>query len=388
MARPESAAGLNRLLLRVAAAVALAGLAGCSLLSIKSPERPLSTRDTNARLLTREVASEFVTGVGLCADTVLRTDKDSQVQQNMLRWEIAAVADSRRAATQLAPTMALLDSWALSEQMTAFAAPGGPGGNLFGTHQDCVRKISEGYASANEELAQRVLSPREFTQYRGFVETYAREHPLQDLKFARPSVVELWSRQQNAEVKLIDSVGTIPEAMADVADRMQIYSDTVPSQVMWQTQLALQQSGYSGKDVRAALKDLDTRLDALQGLAEAAPDHVHDAVEDLRRSLLEVIARLDAAAAASLERVSAERLALLTQLHAEREATLVAVDVQRKAITADAARMADDIVRAAGDQARRLAREVLLLVIVLVALVLGLPFAAGYFVGRGRRARD
>jgi hypothetical protein len=251
-----------------------------------------------------------------------------------------------------------------------------------------VRNVSEAYASGNEELAQRVLSPREFTQYRGFVETYAREHPLQDLKFARASVVELWSRQQDAQVKLIDSVGTIPEAMADVADRMQIYSDTVPSQVMWQTQLALQQSGYSGKDLRAALKDLDARLDAITALADAAPDHARDTVEDLRRSLLEVIARLDAAAAASLARVSAERVALLTDLHAEREATLVALDVQRKAITTDASRIADDIVRSAGEQARWLAREVLLLVIVLAVLVLGLPFAAGYLVGRSRRSRE
>ncbi len=385
MPRAGPARGLIRFFLAALACSAVAGLAGCSLLTVKTPERPLSTRDTNARLLTRELASQFVTGVGLCADAVMRTEQDPRLQQNTLRWEIAAVGDSRRAATQLAPTMALLDSWALAEQMTAFAAPGAPGGALFGAHQECVRRVSEEYASANEDLAQRLLSPREFSQYRGFVETYAREHPLQDLEFARASVLELWSRQQGAEVKLVDSVGTIPEAMADVADRMQIYSDTVPSQVMWQTQLALQQSGYSGRDVRGALKDLDARLDALTTLANAAPEHVHDAVEDLRGSLLDVIARLDAAGAATLTRVGAERIAMLAQLGAEREKTLAAVDAQRRAITADAARMADDIVRSAGDQARRLAREVLLLMIVLAVLVLGLPFAAGYLVGRGRR---
>ncbi|MBS0580849.1 MAG: hypothetical protein JSR36_16445 [Proteobacteria bacterium] len=378
---------MTRLLLATVACLAMGGMAGCSLLTIKSPERPLSTRDTNARLLTRDVAAQFVTGVGQCAETVMRSQTDPQVQQNMLRWQLAAVADSRRAATQLAPTMALLDSWSLAEQLTAFAAPGAPGGDLFGTHQECVRRISEAYANGNEEVAQRVLSAREFAQYRGFVETYAREHPLQDLKFARASVVELWSRQQNAEVKLIDSVGTIPEAMADVADRVQIYSDTLPSQVMWQTQLALQQSGYSSKDLRVALKELDARLDDLTALADAAPEHAREVVGDLRGSLLDVIARLDDAAAASLARVSKERVALLTDLHAEREATLVALDVQRKEVTADASRIADQIVRSAGEQARRLARTVLSLVIVLAAVVLGLPFAAGYLVGRNRRPR-
>jgi hypothetical protein len=44
-------------------------------------------------------------------------------------------------------------------------------------------------------------------------------------------------------------------------------------------------------------------------------------------------------------------------------------------------------VKSAGEQARYLAREVLLLLIVLAVVVLGLPFAAGYFVGRARPDR-
>jgi hypothetical protein len=381
-------ARLNKACVSVAACAAvITGVAGCSLLTVKTPDKPLSTRDLNARVLTRELSTQFVTAVEQCADDVVQTEKDPLVLQNSLRWEIAAVADSRRAAMQTAPLMSLLDSWALAVQMAAFTDAGARGGDLFGAHQQCVRKVSDGYAIANEELAHRLLSAREFSDYRGFVESYAREHPLEDLKFARASVVDLWSRQQGAEVKLIDSVGTIPQAMADVADRLQIYGDTVPSQVMWQTQLALQESGYSGGDVHAALKDLDGRLAALTAVADSAPEHVHDAVADLRRSLLEVIARLDVAAAATLARVGAERGAMLADLRVERQATLAAVDAQRKAITMDAARIANDIVMSSGDQARRLAREVLVLVIVLTALMLSLPFVAGYLVGRARHAR-
>ena len=52
-----------------------------------------------------------------------------------------------------------------------------------------------------------------------------------------------------------------------------------------------------------------------------------------------------------------------------------------------AARIADQVVKASGEQARRLAREVLLLLSVLAIVVLGLPFAAGYLVGRARAGR-
>ncbi len=69
----------------------------------------------------------------------------------------------------------------------------------------------------------------------------------------------------------------------------------------------------------------------------------------------------------------------------ERQAIVTAADAQRRALAQDAATIAERIVRSSGDEARRLAREVLALMIVLAVVVLGLPFAAGYLVGRARR---
>jgi hypothetical protein len=365
----------------------LVGLGGCSLLTIKSPERPLSTRDLNARLLTRELSAQFIAAVEFCAGNIVLTENDPAVLQNTLRWEIGAVGGSRRAATQVAPQMALLDSWALALQMMAFTDAGAPGGALFGTNQDCMHQAADDYATGSAELAQKLYPAREFSEHHRFVETYAREHPLADANLERVSIVQAWSREQGAELKLIDSVGTIPEALTDIADRAQIYGDTVPSQVMWQTQLALHESGYAGTDLHAALKQLDARLGAMTEVADASPQRVREAVADLRRTLLEVIARLDTAATTTLTKVGAERVALLADLSAQRAATMAELDVQRREVTADAARIANEVVRASGDQVRRLAREVLILLIVLAVLILSLPFAAGYLVGRARHPR-
>src|SRR5215469_15696189 len=96
------------------------GVAGCSLLSFKSPERPLSTRDLNARILTRELTAQFRAAVSRCADDIAATEHDPAVLENTLRWEIASVAASRHAATRMSPLMSLLDTWALAEQMQAF----------------------------------------------------------------------------------------------------------------------------------------------------------------------------------------------------------------------------------------------------------------------------
>ena len=45
-------------------------LSACSLISLKTPERPLSPRDLNARILTRELSAQFVASVNRCADDI------------------------------------------------------------------------------------------------------------------------------------------------------------------------------------------------------------------------------------------------------------------------------------------------------------------------------
>lgn len=384
MVKPESSRRWRQVL---ACTATLLAMTGCSLLSFKSPERPLSARDLNARILTRELSSEFVVAVARCADDIAASEDDPVVLDNTLRWEIAAVGESRSAATRMAPMMSLLDTWAFAAQMQAFAAEGAAGGALFGQHQEAVRAVADKYANDAEALARRLIPPSELGDYRKFVVEYVRAHPLQDLTFARVSVMDLWSRQKGADTRLVDSLGTIPEAMADAADRLQIYGDTLPSQVMRRTQLALREAGYSRADVQSSLRQLDERLARLSAVAESTPELVHGAEAQVRQSLREVLDRLDASTARTIAALSTQRTALFADLQSEREALLAAVDAQRKALASDAGRIADQVVKSSGEQLRYLAGEVLLLLIVLTIIVLGLPFFAGYLVGRARQRR-
>jgi len=108
-------------------ALTCAQLSGCSLISLKSPERPLPPQQLNARILVRELSMQFIESVGRSSQSIAASEDDQQLLDNMLRWEIGAVAQSRRAATQLAPLLSLLDTWALAEQLQAFVAAGGAG---------------------------------------------------------------------------------------------------------------------------------------------------------------------------------------------------------------------------------------------------------------------
>jgi hypothetical protein len=371
-------------LVRLGALLLVAGLAGCSLISIKSPERPLSERDMNARILTRELTTHFVEATGRHTDGVLATETDPALINNTLRWEVGVIVTTRQAETQLAPLMSLLDTWALALQLQGFVGQGGAGGKLFGAHQAAVRTLTDNYADGAHALARSLLTPAEFADYQGFIDDYVRAHPLHDLRFARASVVEEWGRAKRAKSSLLDEVGTLPQALADTNQRIQIYADTVPVQTMRRTQLALRESGYTPEDVQEAMARLDARLERLTAVAESAPDLVRGAEDEMRESLREVFNRLDASAAATASAFRTERAALFVDIQAEREALITAMDAQRKALTADAARISEQLVRTGGEEVRHFTRQAELFVILLALVVLGLPFAAGYLVGRAR----
>jgi hypothetical protein len=371
-------------LARLAGVLLLVSLTGCSLISIKSPERPLSERDMNARILTRELTTHFLEESARSADTIIAHEPDAKVVDRTLSWELGVIETAREAEMQLAPLMSLLDTWALALQLQAFIAEGAPGGALFGTHQAAVREITGNYADGMRSLAHSLLTPKEFTEYQSFVTDYVRDHPFQDLRLVRPSVVTEWSRAKGAESSLLDEVGTIPQALADTAQRLQIYGDTVPVQATRRTQLVLRESGYGPEEVRAALARLNDRLERLTAVAESAPELVHGAEADFRVSLREVFDRLDASQRATMTALHTERVALFADIEEERIAVLAALDMQRKALTADAGRIADQLVRTSGREVRRLTVEALALLIALALVVLGLPFGAGYLAGRAR----
>src|SRR5215831_7157035 len=375
---------VSAVLARLAVALLVSALASCSLVSIKSPERPLSERDMNARILTREVTTRFIEATGRNTDSILTTETDPAVINNALRWEVGVILTTRQAETQLAPLMSLLDTWALALQLEAFVAEGGPGGKLFGKHQAGVRTLTYNYADSVQTLARSLLKPSELADFQSFVADYVRTHPLQDLKFARASVIEEWGRAKGTQSSLLDEVGTIPQALADTSQRMQIYADTVPAQTMRRTQLALRESGYTPEDMRAAMARHDARMGRLTAVAESAPEMVRDAEEQVRESLHEILNRLDASVGATAAAFHTEREALFVDIQSEREALTQAVDEQRKALAADAARIGQQLVRTGGEEVRHFTRQAMALLIALVLVVLGLPFAAGYLVGRAR----
>jgi hypothetical protein len=365
------------------AAPLLAGfvLTGCSLLTIKSPETPLTAREQEARLLTRDYAAHFAATITHLIDDASSGDAGTAIRPQALRLKLGAMTEITRASTGLSPIASLLDTWAFSLQFRDFLTTGA-GANVLGSAQPDVSRGATLLAAEADALARKVWD-NDYPRYHTFVSDYAERNPLQNADLVRPSVLSAWIIEEHDKSPL-RSVGTVAQALGDVSDRMRIYSERVPAMSLWQAELALDRAGFDAASYRTALRNMDTQLARISKLADTSPELAHEAIAELRDSLRASSDRLDASWMQMLRTLRVEREALAANIAAERESVTAAFDTERVRISADAAQITAQALDTSWRELRKLIREALLLTILLALVLLGLPFAAGYLVGRRR----
>ena len=369
------------------AGMALAGLAltGCSLLTIKSPEVPLTAREQEARLLTRDYASHFAATVTQLIDDAAHGSSDAALRSQALRLKLGAVAEITRASTGLSPMASLLDTWAFSMQFRDFLVTGS-GADLLGSAQSDVRVGATLLASEADGLARKVADS-DYPRYHAFVLRYTEDHPLESPDLVRPSVLSAWIAEEHDKNPL-RAAGTVAQALGDVSDRIRIYSERVPAMSLWQAELALDRAGFDDASYRSVLQNIDTQLERISKLADTSPELAHQAISDLREGLRATSDRLDASWMQTLQTLRTEREALAANIAAERENAVAAFDTERALVSADAAQITARAVDTSWREIHKLIREALLLTILLMLVLLGLPFGAGYLVGRRRLTRE
>lgn len=362
--------------------LALATLSGCALLSIKTPETPLTPGEQEARLLTRDYAAHFSNTMTHLIDDATAKDADPVIRAQAVRLKLGVVSESTRAATGLSPVGSLLDTWAFALQLRDYLVSGAGAESLGGAQSD-VRQGAIRLAEEADALAKKATGA-DYARYQAFVSRYVFRHPLENADCERPSVLSIWVVEENGKAPL-RAEGTVAQALGDFSDRMRIYSEQVPAMSLWEAERTLDRAGVDAASYRAAFRSIDAQLAKISTLAEISPALVHEAIADLRSSLNSSSDRLDSAWMEMLRTLHVERVALATDVASERENVTAALDVERARISADAAQIAARAVDTSWSELRKLVRETLLLLILLTLALLGLPFAAGYMVGRRRR---
>jgi len=377
-------------------AVATLSLAGCISFDLKLPGESLPPEQLRARIETRQYAADFIERVTRAADVIAAGTEDTGMRANALRWKIGASVASRRAAYRPEPELALVDTWAFAVQMEYFFGDGA-GRALFGSQQQSALDTARALAREAETLAARRLDPGVLADYRKLVSDYAAAERLSDLSFERAPIAPQW-REMLAR-RIAKSVTVAPEALADASDRLDIYGRRIPDELRWRAELAYVESGFRPGDLSHALKRFEEELAKLSALAQTQPELAMERLAALQAEMTRVFESFDQRWGQTLAMLQVERAALAKDLEAmrvamdatierERKALYLALSAERAALAADVARIGKELGPLLIAKLGEVATEMLIWMILLVLILVGVPFAAGFLTGRGMGRRS
>lgn len=365
------------------------GLSGCSLLNVKieNDTTPLTQQELSMRLLTREFAHQFFAEVEQAADQISAQYDASDVlhQSNVLLWKIHAEQGLQRATYQASPRAALIDAWVYTEQMAQFFQRE-PGKALFADSPEALtlaQTTSTNLASNFDQVARSVLNPKRYQNVADFVRGFAANHPFDDVTFIRTPAYRIWLEQdEQKDLLAVSTMGTVPEAVSDVSDRLSLAQEQAPKLLTWKTQLIALNSQVSSQQLRDTLRSVQQTSDAMEEFMKNNPKYMTLLAQRMAEELQPVVDSLDEKTAQRLEQLSIERKALDQMVERERQALGVMVADEREHLTANLDQVAQDVLTVATEKLIELLKRLIVYFVVFIAVIFFAPLSLGYYLGK------
>lgn len=377
-------------------ALSLFLLNGCSLLELKieSQSVPLTTTELNTRILTREYSKHFFSEVESAADEISATyPKDDTLHQSyVLLWKIHAEEGLQQAAYQVSPKVALIDTWVFSAQMEQFFSPDGKGAELF--DGDVAFKTSQVLNDDIKNMADKLLSSSEFSDAKNFIKAFVAEHPFDNVMMRRTPSLKAWLAHQNIdETEAVATLGTMPEALGDVSDRLGLVSEQTPKIMTWKAQLIAMNSSLNGNDINKTMESLRDTSESFQDFVRNNPEYMQNLAEQMSLQLQPLLDDLDIKTDDKLNQLSAERIALevmvarerqelVDMVERERNAIAVIVSQEREKLTQDLDQVTQNVLTLAVDKAIDLIKSTIIYFILFILAIFFAPLGLGYFLGK------
>ncbi|MDE1253186.1 chemotaxis protein [Vibrio aestuarianus] len=374
------------------------GLSACSLLEVKlDGPTPLTKQELNTRILTREYAQQFFSLVEQSADDIAATyDSNDQVNQSyVLLWKINAEEGMQRSAYQVSPMAALIDSWVFTYQMEQFFQSQA-GDSLFKTEH--AQNVAIQLKSSIDELAKSLLKGDAYRQSQVFVTQFSQAHPFTDLTFPRTPAYRAWLVANNIDAdEVVTTLGSMPEALGDISDRVSLASDQTFKLMSWKAKLLALNSNASVEELTITLDSLRKSSDAFQNFIENNPDYMRNLAEQMAIELQplvndidtktdEKLAQLSVQRQALDDMVARERIELINMVERERKALAVIVSDEREKFAQDLEVISQDILTLAMDKLIELIKSTIVYFVLFIIAIFFAPLGLGYHFGK-RSAR-
>ncbi|EJE8513245.1 TPA: chemotaxis protein [Vibrio parahaemolyticus] len=359
-------------------------LSGCSLLEVKidSQTVPLTKQELNMRILTREYALQFFAQVEQAADVLQEQyDPNDKVNQSyVLLWKINAEEGLQAAAYQVSPMAALIDTWVFTHQMNQFYATGA-GRDIFAT--DEAKQVSAHLANEVDQLAQSMLKKEVYDKTKLFVADFVRQYPFADLSMIRTPAYRAWlEANQISEEDAVTTLGTMPEALGDVSDRLSLVSEQTPKIMTWKAQLLALNSSASIEKVNAALNSLQVTADSMRDFIDNNPEYMRYLAEQMAVELQPLVDDIDQKTEARLSQLGEERQALEDMVARERQEIALIITHEREKFAQDMDRVSQEVVNLAMTKLIELVKSTIVYFILFIAAIFFAPLGLGYVLGK------
>jgi len=246
-----------------------------------------------------DFTARFSRAVESAADQIVAKNPDPRIRRNALLWKLNAVPASFLALEHADPAAMVIDLWAFCLQMTEYLESGA-GRELFGDRQPVGIAAARGLEAEIGALTARIVKEEALPVLEQTIEEWAREHPLQDIHFARTSILSLQARLMDVQpAGLFQTVNTVAGQVADLKGRLALYADQLPRQARWQAELLTEE---------VFVRIVGAQITNAFALISAEREAV---LESIERQRLETLEMLQSERERILERVSAEREAVL-----------------------------------------------------------------------------
>ncbi|WP_025554302.1 hypothetical protein [Vibrio parahaemolyticus] len=359
-------------------------LSGCSLLKVKidSQTVPLTKQELNMRILTREYALQFFAQVEQAADVLQEQyDPNDKVNQSyVLLWKINAEEGLQAAAYQVSPMAALIDTWVFTHQMNQFYATGA-GRDIFAT--DEAKQVSAHLANEVDLLAQSLLKKEVYDKTKLFVADFVKQYPFADLSMIRTPAYRAWlEANQISEEDAVTTLGTMPEALGDVSDRLSLVSEQTPKIMTWKAQLLALNSSASIEKVNAALNSLQVTADSMRDFIDNNPEYMRYLAEQMAVELQPLVEDIDQKTEARLSQLGEERQALEEMVARERQEIALIITHEREKFAQDMDRVSQEVVNLAMTKLIELVKSTIVYFILFIAAIFFAPLGLGYVLGK------
>ena len=358
-----------------AALFAAASFAGCSLLKVAvATGDPLSKEQMNVRTMTRGFYYDMAGEVARAADSIVAASLDVNVRVAAVRWKIRATRAGVTAAMQGIPDVALADLWILCRRMNEGFAQA-PDSLLFGLQSDIARDAALRLDRRAGRLARQVLPDDRYALMERFVTDYVRDNPASEGDETDNTTLAWLEYLRAAGVEQDYATGSIAEVLADVNDRVSGQTQQLANSVGWSKDLIAMQLQQDSMrlEVGARLDSLERNFTRIVVVAEHLPEISDKVLEELNKQVTQLIYTMNY----SLDNAFAN-------FDRQRDELQRYVTGERQALVEQLRQTAGEVVRTTLDAVPGLVGKVLLYVVLALAVLIGGPFALGFWLGGGR----